>query len=55
MGKISQKRKRFEIKQRQKKRIKLKKLKEKYLQASSQEEKEKIAAKIYRINPFINL
>lgn len=51
MGKISEKRRRFEIRQRRKRKKKIKKLKEKYLAAKSKEEKEKILEKLRKIAP----
>lgn len=48
---ISPKRRRFEIKRKQKTKKKIKKLKEKYLIAKTKEEKEKILEKIKRIVP----
>lgn len=48
---ISPKRRRFEIKRKQKTKNKIKKLKEKYLIAKTKEEKEKILEKIKRIVP----
>ena len=51
MAKISQKRRQFLIKQKQKRRKKIKKLKEKFLSAKSKEEKEKILEKIRKIAP----
>lgn len=50
-AKESPKRRRFQIRQRQKRREKIKKLKEKYLRAKTQEEKEKIIEKISKIAP----
>ncbi len=55
MSKQSPKRRSFEIKKRQKKRAKLKKLKEKYFLAKTQEEKEKIIEKIFKIAPHIKI
>jgi len=55
MSKISQKRRQFEIKRKQKRRKKLKKLKEKYFLAKSKEEKEKIIEKIKRISPHLSI
>jgi hypothetical protein len=55
MSKISEKRRKFEIKKRQKRRKKLKKLKEKYLLAKSKEEKEKILEKMRRISPYFRI
>jgi hypothetical protein len=51
MSKISQKRRQFEIKKRQKRRKKIQRLKEKYLISRSREEKEKILEKIRKIAP----
>lgn len=51
MSKISPKRRSFEIKSRWKRRWKIKKLKEKYLKAKSEKEKEKIIEKILKISP----
>jgi len=51
MSKVSQKKRQFEIKRKQKKRKRIKKLKEKYLTAKTKEEKEKILAKIQKIIP----
>jgi len=55
MSKISQKRRRFEIKKRQKRRKKIKKLKQKYLLAKTKEEKEKILEKIKNTSPLYSL
>jgi len=55
MSKISQKRRRFEIKKRQKRRKKIKKLKQKYLLAKTKEEKEKILEKIKNISPLYSI
>lgn len=55
MSKISQKRRQFVIRQKQKRRKKIKKLKEKYLAAKTKEEKTKILEKIRRINPFYSI
>ncbi|MCD6528579.1 hypothetical protein J7K44_03015 [bacterium] len=55
MGKISQKRRKFEIKKKKKRREKIKKLKEKYFAANSKEEKEKIIEKIRRIAPHLRI
>jgi len=49
MGKISDKRRKFEIKKRIKRIAKLRKLKEKYFSSKSKEEKEKIIQKMKRI------
>lgn len=51
MGKISPKRREFEIKKKRKRRKKLKKLKEKYFKATSEEEKKRIIEKIQKIAP----
>ena len=51
MSKISEKRKRFEIKRKQKRRKKIKKLKEKYKLAKTQKDKEKILEKLLKISP----
>lgn len=55
MGKIYQKRRQFQIKRKQKRKKKLRKLKEKYLAANSQREKKKIAEKIKRIAPHLQI
>lgn len=55
MSKISKKRRRFEIRKKQKRRKKIKKLKERYLAAKSKEEKEKILEKLKRITPHYPL
>jgi len=52
MSKISQKRRQFLIKLKQKRRKKIKELKEKYLMAKTKEEKEKILEEIKKLNPF---
>lgn len=51
MSKISQKRRKFEIKRKRERQKKIKKLKEKYLRAETEEEKERILKKIYKIAP----
>lgn len=51
MSKISPKRRRFKIKQQQKRRKKVKKLKEKYLTVKNKEERDKILEKLKRIIP----
>ena len=48
MSKISEKRRRFEIRKKQKRRKKIKRLKEKYLATKTKEEKEKILEKLKR-------
>jgi len=55
MSKISRKRRQFEIRKKRKRREKLKKLKEKFLSAKSQEEKDKILEKMKRIAPYLNV
>jgi len=55
MSKISPKRRRFEIKKKQKRRKKIRKLKQKYLLAKTKEEKEKILEKIKNISPHYPL
>ena len=55
MSKISPKRRQFEIRKKRKRRKKLKKLREKYLHASTKEEKEKIAERIKKIAPYLTL
>jgi len=52
MSKISQKRRQFLIKLKQKRKKRIKELKEKYLMAKTREEKEKILEKIKKLNPF---
>ena len=51
MSKISRKRRRFQIRQKQKRRKKLKKLIRKYLMAKTEEEKTKILEKMKKISP----
>ncbi len=51
MGKESPKRRRFKIRQKQKRREKIKKLKEKLKKAQTKEEREKIIEKILKIAP----
>lgn len=51
MGKETQKRRYFKIREKQKRRKKIKKLKEKYKEAKKKEEKEKILQKILKIAP----
>jgi len=51
MSKISPKRRRFEIKKKQRRRKKIRKLKQKYLLAKTKEEKEKILEKIKTLSP----
>jgi len=51
MAKITPKKRKMIIKQKQKKRIKLRKLKERYVIAKTKEEKEKIIQKIQKISP----
>ena len=51
MGKISPKRRQFEIKRKRKRRKKIKKLKEKYLKTKGKKEKEKIIEKMKRVSP----
>lgn len=51
MAKITSKKRKVIIKQKQKKRIKLRKLKERYVIAKTEEEKEKIIQKIQKISP----
>ena len=55
MSKISRNRRQFEIRKKRKRREKLKKLKEKFLSAKSQEEKDKILEKMKRIAPYLNV
>ena len=55
MGKISQKRRQFEIRRKRERRKKIKKLKERYLAAKSKEEKERIIKKIKRIAPHLRI
>lgn len=50
-AKESPKRRRFQIRQKQKRREKIKKLKAKYLKAETAQEKEKIIEKILKIAP----
>jgi hypothetical protein len=52
MGKESPKKRRFKIKQKQKKREKIKKLKEKLKKAQNEKERQKIIDKILRIDPW---
>lgn len=54
MGKISQKRRQFEIKKKQKRKKKLKKLKEKYFQTKDQLEKANLIEKMKRLAPHLN-
>lgn len=49
MSKISLKKRRFEIRRKQKKREKIKKLKIKYLKAKTEEEREKILEKVKKL------
>ncbi len=51
MAKIKPKRRKFEIQKKQKRKQKIKKLKEKYLTAKNEEEKQKILEKLKRIAP----
>lgn len=51
MGKISRKRRSFEIKKRQKRRKKLKKLKDLYLKTQDKKERVKIIEKIIKLAP----
>ncbi len=56
MGKISPKRRRFEIRKKQKLRIKLKKLRERYFSDEvSETEKEKIVEKMKRLAPHLQI
>ncbi len=55
MSKISQKRRKFTILKRRKRREKVKRLKERYLSAKSQEEKERILKKLQKITPYYSL
>jgi len=56
MGKISTKRRRFEIRKKQKLRIKLKKLRERYFSDEvSETEKEKIVEKMKRLAPHLQI
>jgi hypothetical protein len=55
MGKISPKRRKFEIRKKRKRREKIKKLKEKYFLAKDETEKKKIIEKLKRIVPHLNL
>jgi len=55
MSKISQKRRKFTILKRRKRRKKVKRLKERYLSAKSQEEKERILKKLQKITPYYSL
>jgi len=55
MSKINRKRRQFEIKKKRERRQKIKKLKEKYLMAKTEEEKNKILDKIKRIAPHYPL
>ncbi len=50
-AKETPKRRRFQIRQKQKRRAKIKKLKEKYKKAKTKEEREKIIEKILKIAP----
>lgn len=54
MSKISPKRRKFEIKKRQKRRKKIKKLKEKYFSVQSKKEKARIIEKLKKIAPHLN-
>lgn len=54
VSKKTPKRRTFEIRKKQKRRKKLKKLKEKYLQAKTDQERAKIKEKILRLAPTIN-
>ena len=54
MAKISSKRRSFQIKQRHKRKIKLKKLRLLYLEAKTEQEKEKILEKARRISPYLS-
>jgi len=51
MGKVSVKRRQFEIRAKRKRKQKIKKLKDRYLEAKSKSEKEKILEKIKKIAP----
>ena len=55
MSKISQKRRKFIIKQKRKRREKIKKLKTKYLLAKNEQEKKKILDKVKKIAPWYPL
>lgn len=55
MGKVSQKRRQFEIRKRREKRKKINKLKKKYLVAKTKEEKERILEKILKIVPHYSI
>jgi len=54
MSKVKPKRRRFEIRKKQKRRRKLKKLRELFAKAKSKEEKEKILEKVSRIAPWLS-
>jgi len=54
MSKISVKRRKFEIKKKQKRKLKLRKLRELFGQAKSQEEKDKILEKAQKIAPHLS-
>lgn len=53
MSKVSPKRRKFQIKKRQKRSAKLKKLRDKYKKAKGKTEKEKILAKVFKIAPWL--
>jgi uncharacterized protein (DUF1919 family) len=55
MGKISPKRRSFEIRKKQKRRKKIMKLKDLYFKAQDKKEKEKILEKIIKLAPHISL
>lgn len=52
---MHKKRRKFVIKIKQKRKEKIKKLKEKYLAAKTEEEKQKILAKVVKINPDLSI
>lgn len=52
---MHKKRRKFVIKIKQKRKEKIKKLKEEYLAAKTEEEKQKILAKVVKINPDLSI
>ena len=54
MAKITPKRRRFQIRQRQKRREKLRKLREKYTKARSEKERETVLEKVFKIAPWLS-
>ena len=55
MGKISVKRRRFEIRKKRERKEKIRKLKKRYFSAKNEEEKNRIIEKIKKIVPYLDV